>query len=276
MANQRKSDNRGKLPMIDESPIPEGKRHVAEVSVKGGMTSLRMIVRNIEDMKPQRMVKPWAKVEEGKWHVNKHVRMSEPTNPIFHQLTHTQKRRQQRKKSAQTMKMTLQMLAETKDNDKKAIWSSEVDKALEKGFCLLQVAESSVQGLEERRAQEEATEAQPLDEQDEQDKQESLLEYLNEVNLMQSPVLEKGDICFEINGNAGDALANEEADMLSFFEDSLLDTLLAEETSPSAEVDVVSILPSEFWAGEEQPSVLEGDVCADEVEWVVLLDEAFL
>lgn len=71
-------------------------------------------------------------------------------------------------------------------------------------------------------------------------------------------------------------MAKEEADMLYFFEESLLDTLLAEETSPSVEIDVISILPSEFWAGEKQPNMLEGDVCAEEVEWAILFDEAFL
>lgn len=87
-ANYGSSSNGRKLLIIDESPIPKGKRHVAEVSVNGGMASLRVIVRNEEGMKPQRMVKPSAKVEEGKKHLNKHARESKLVNAISHQLTH--------------------------------------------------------------------------------------------------------------------------------------------------------------------------------------------
>lgn len=69
-----------RLPIVGEDPIPKGKRHVAEVSMEGGMSSLRIVVRNEESAGAQRMIKPSAKVEEGKWHMNKQAERDKAVN----------------------------------------------------------------------------------------------------------------------------------------------------------------------------------------------------
>lgn len=53
--------------------------------------------------------------------------------------------------------MTLLMLAKFKDKDKKEIQSGEVDKALEKAFCLPQTEELPSQELEEEKTLDEMT-----------------------------------------------------------------------------------------------------------------------
>lgn len=56
-------------------------------------------------------------------------------------------------------------------------------------------------------------------------------------------------------------------------EESLLYILFSEELkSPSAEVDAIGFIPSEFWADEDQPENLEGDVLDEEAEWTALAE----
>lgn len=50
---------------MDDSPIPEGKRQEARFDVEKGTTTLKITVKNEEEIMPQRMIKPPAVVEKG-------------------------------------------------------------------------------------------------------------------------------------------------------------------------------------------------------------------
>lgn len=59
------------FPTVDEAPLPEGKRKIAEFNLEEGISTLRITVLNDEQVKPARMIKPKAEVEKGQCFLKK-------------------------------------------------------------------------------------------------------------------------------------------------------------------------------------------------------------
>lgn len=76
--------------VIDDSPILEKGKRIAEFNVVNGMATIKITVRNEDDIKPKKMIKPSAKVEKGHWFLNKYVKSKVEQLQV---LTRTQKRR---------------------------------------------------------------------------------------------------------------------------------------------------------------------------------------
>lgn len=57
---------------------------------------------------------------------------------------------------------------------------------------------------------------------------------------------------------------------MKHIENSLLEAWLNGNDLPGVEVDVISLIPSEFWASLDQNESLDGDMCSKETEWATL------
>ena len=59
---------------VDEELILIEKRKVAKINVENGVSSLRIIIRDDKQMRPQRMIKPRIEVKKGQWFFNNYVK----------------------------------------------------------------------------------------------------------------------------------------------------------------------------------------------------------
>ncbi|KAJ8564554.1 hypothetical protein K7X08_001014 [Anisodus acutangulus] len=64
------ADKRSSVPQIGEEPLPMAKQRVAEFNVKEGIYFLCITMREDGQLRPRRMIKPTANIEEGKWFIN--------------------------------------------------------------------------------------------------------------------------------------------------------------------------------------------------------------
>ena len=83
--------------------MPRDSKQAVEVNYSQGRSTLRITVRNDESARDARMIKPKVESNKGEWFVNKYCK-GKPAEPQPVQLTWTQKRRMQRKRSIQRMR----------------------------------------------------------------------------------------------------------------------------------------------------------------------------
>lgn len=131
---KQSSIDKGKMLVLDDFPIPDGKRRVTRLDMEKGMTALKITVRIKEEIKPQRIVKPPADVEKEHWFLNNYMKGKTLVAQRPATLTRTQKWRAQRNKSVRRMKQNLEMLAEAKKLDGAETQSPKLAEILEIAF----------------------------------------------------------------------------------------------------------------------------------------------
>ena len=83
--------------------MPRDSKRAVAVNYSRGESMLRITVRNDESAEDAKMIKLKVESNKGEWFINKYCK-GKPAEPQPFQLTRTQKKRMQRKRSIQRMK----------------------------------------------------------------------------------------------------------------------------------------------------------------------------